>query len=374
MNDHHSSLAGKRILVTGVCGTVGSELVRQLLTNPRYSPEEVVGIDNDESQLFFLDQAWLTDSRANFFVSDIRDRDELCRRFHGIDIVFHAAAYKHVIICERSPEQAVATNILGVQNVIGAAIDNDVERVIFTSSDKAVNPTNVMGTSKLMGERLMTASNSHKRGRGPIFASTRFGNILGSSGSVVPIFHNQIANGGPVTLTDRNMTRFVMSIEEAARLVIDSAELARGGEVFITKMPVMRIENLAKAMIDVLAPRYGFDPENVEITEIGTKPGEKLYEELMSDEEMRRSVELSKYFSVLPAFRGIYQDIAYDYEDVISSSVDNPYVSSREVALSQEQTAEFLAKNRLLDKPLEDSASRYWPGDKEERKSSERGS
>ncbi len=359
------SLTNKRILVTGACGTVGSELVRQLLSDPQYSPEEVVGIDNNESQLFFLDQAWLNEPRAHFFVADIRDRDELTRRMRGIDVVFHAAALKHVVLCERSPEQAVQTNVHGVQNIIAAASWNNVERVIFTSSDKAVNPTSVMGTSKLMGERLMTAANSHKRDQGPIFASTRFGNVLGSSGSVIPIFHNQIANGGPVTLTDSEMTRFVMSNEEAVRLVIDSARHARGGEVFITKMPVVRIEDLAKAMITDLAPRYDFDPEKIMIKQIGTKPGEKLYEELMSDEETRRSVELSRYFAVLPAFRGIYQDIAYDYAGLISMHVTNPYISARETCLRPDEIAKFLGVNHLLDKPREDSVSRYWPGDKE---------
>ena len=172
---------GKRILVTGACGTVGSELVPQLLTDVRYAPAEVIGLDNNESATFFLDQAYLSFPHARFFVADIRHKDELERKFRGVDIVFHTAALKHVVLCERSPEQAVETNILGIQNVIAAANANDVERVIFTSSDKAVNPTNVMGTSKLMGERLMTAANSNKRGHGPVFASTRFGNVLGSS-------------------------------------------------------------------------------------------------------------------------------------------------------------------------------------------------
>ena len=361
----NSIIKNKRILVTGACGTVGSELVRQLLTNPEYTPEEVIGIDNNESQLFFLDQEWLNEPRANFFVADVRDRDELCRRMRSIDIVFHAAALKHVILCERSPEQAVQTNIQGVQNVIAAATENNVERVIFTSSDKAVNPTNVMGTSKLMGERLMTAANSHKRGNGPIFSSTRFGNVLGSSGSVIPIFHNQIAKGGPVTLTDRAMTRFVMSIEAAVRLVIDSAEVARGGEVFITKMPVIRIENLAKAMINELSAQYGFKSSQIAITEIGTKPGEKLYEELMSDEETRRSLELKEYFAVLPAFRGIYHDIDYGYHDVVSDNVTNPYVSADERSLSVEEISKFLRSNHLLTIPSESSEVRYWPGDKE---------
>lgn len=361
-----SVLHKKRILVTGACGTVGSELVRQLLTSEQYSPEEVIGIDNNESQLFFMDQEWLGESRARFFVADIRDQEELSRRMRGVDIVFHSAALKHVILCERSPEQAVQTNIHGVQNVIAAATENKVERVIFTSSDKAVNPTNVMGTSKLMGERLMTAANSHKRGEGPIFSSTRFGNVLGSNGSVIPIFHNQIAKGGPVTLTDRDMTRFVMSIEEAVKLVIDSAEVAHGGEVFITKMPVVRIEDLAAAMIEILSPVYGYSEDDIKTEVIGSKPGEKLYEELMSDEETRRSVELPDYFSVLPAFRGVYQNIAYDYADLVSTKVTNPYISAKEDCLSVAEIKEFLVEKRLLQVPTESIATRYWPGDKEQ--------
>jgi len=362
-----SIFENKSILVTGACGTVGSELIRQLLTDPAYSPAEVIGIDNNESQLFFIDQQYLKDDRANFFVADIRDRDELTRKMAGVDIVFHCAALKHVILCERSPEQAMQTNIQGVQNVIAAAQANSVERVIFTSSDKAVNPTNVMGTSKLMGERLMTAANSNKRGKGQIFASTRFGNVLGSNGSVIPIFHNQIAKGGPVTLTHRDMTRFVMSIEESVKLVIDSAMQARGGEVFITKMPVVRIEDLAKAMIAELAPRYGYAPENIQITEIGTKPGEKLYEELMSPEETRRALELKRYFSVLPAFRGIYNEISYDYADLVNSTVTNPYVSAEEVPFSVGQIRQLLKDYGLLGEPEENADKRYWPGDKEEK-------
>ena len=213
----------------------------------------------------------------------------------------------------------------------------------------------------------MTAANSQKRGNGPIFTSTRFGNVLGSSGSVIPIFHNQIANGGPVTLTERDMTRFVMSNEDAVRLVLDSAIHARGGEVFITKMPVLRIEDLAQSMINILAPRYGHKIEDIDITVIGSKPGEKLYEELMSDEEIRRSIELRKYFSVLPAFRGIYNEINYMYDDIVSRTVNNPYKSSAEQYMSVEQITVFLQKNKLIEKPIQNLALRYWPGDKEVR-------
>ena len=360
-----SIFEGKSLLVTGVCGTVGSELIRQLLTEPRYAPAEVIGIDNNESQLFFLDQHYLQDNRVNFFVADIRDREELIRKSIGVDIVFHCAALKHVIMCERSPEQALQTNIQGLQNVIAAAFANNVGKVIFTSSDKAVNPTNVMGTSKLMGERLITAANSNKRGKGPIFASTRFGNVLGSNGSVIPIFHNQIVKGGPVTLTHRDMTRFVMSIEESVQLVINSAMLAKGGEVFITKMPVVRINDLAEAMIQELAPRYGRSPNAIDITEIGTKPGEKLYEELMSHEETRRALELKRFFSVLPAFRGIYHDIDYNYPDILTTTVNNPYVSAEEHSLSVERIRQLLKDYKLLHTPDASMEERYWPGDKE---------
>lgn len=218
----------KRILITGACGTVGAELVRQLLED-NHNPAEVIALDNNESELFFLEQRFLQDGRARFFLADIRDRDKLCRKMKNIDIVFHVAAYKHVILCERSPFEAVQTNINGVQNIIYAACENQVEKVIFTSTDKAVNPTSVMGTSKLMGERIMTAANSNLSEGGPIFASTRFGNVLGSRGSVIPIFMEQIKKGGPVTLTDAAMTRFIMSIKDAVHLVIDSAGLAQGG-------------------------------------------------------------------------------------------------------------------------------------------------
>ena len=356
---------GKSLLVTGACGTVGTELIKQLLTNDSYAPEELIGLDNNESALFFQDQEYIHDPRAHFYVSDIRDKEDLTNKMSGVDIVFHAAALKHVILCERSPEQAVQTNIIGVENVIAAANANNVETVIFTSSDKAVNPTNVMGTSKLMGERLMTAANSNKRGNGPIFASTRFGNVLGSSGSVIPIFHNQISDGGPVTLTHKDMTRFVMSIHEAVRLVLESAEKAKGGEVFVTKMPVVKIQDLAIAMIDEIAPVHGHKPENIKLVEIGTKPGEKLYEELMSFEETRRTIELEQFFSVLPAFRGIYKDIDYNYSNIINSVVTTPYISEEQLPLSINQIKVFLKENNLLGQPQEKTDQRYWPGDKE---------
>lgn len=350
----------KRVLVTGACGTVGSELVHQLLED--YSVGELVGLDNNESEIFFLEQRYSKHHNANFFLGDVRDRDKLTRKMKGIDVVFHTAAFKHVILCERSPFEAVQTNILGVQNLVHAACENDVGCVIFTSSDKAVNPTNVMGTSKLMGERLMTAANSNHREKGPIFASTRFGNVLGSRGSVIPIFREQIRCGGPLTLTDPNMTRFIMSIREAVRLVIDSFHLARGGEVFVTKMPVIRIHDLAEVMIRELAPVYGHQTKDFRIEVIGYKSGEKLYEELMSHEETRRAWELERYFAVIPAFTSLYRKVSYEYGDIISKQVRNPYNSGNEQPLTHTQLAHFLRQNGLLEEePTVHPGERYWP-------------
>ena len=351
---------GKRVLVTGCCGTIGRELVRQLLV--AYKVGELVGVDNNESEIFFEEQRFFG-YPAHFFLADVRDRHKLTRKMAGIDIVFHTAAFKHVVLCERSPFEAVQTNIMGIQNVVDAAIEAAVERVIFTSSDKAVNPTNVMGTSKLMGERLMTAANSNKRGDGPIFASTRFGNVLGSRGSVIPIFREQIRKGGPVTLTDPAMTRFIMSIAQAVQLVIDSAFLSRGGEVFVTKMPVVRIQDLAQVMIEDLAPKYGRNAEEIRIEVIGTKPGEKQYEELMTLEEVRRVVELPRYFAVYPAFTSLYRSISYQYPEMLSEKVDRPYHSANEISLSKEQLRSFLYDNSLLEGEPEETFRpdrRYW--------------
>jgi FlaA1/EpsC-like NDP-sugar epimerase len=343
---------------------VGRELVRQLLEE--YRAGELIALDNNESELFFLEQRFAEYANVSFFLADVRDREKMSRKMRHMHIVFHAAAFKHVILCERSPFEAVQTNILGVQNIISAASENKVERVIFTSSDKAVNPTSVMGTSKLMGERLMTAANSNLRADGPVFASTRFGNVLGSRGSVIPIFRAQIQRGGPVTLTDPRMTRFIMSIREAVRLVIDSACMARGGEVFVTKMPVIKIKDLAEVMIQELAPMYGHAASDIHVDIIGFKPGEKLYEELMNEEETRRSWELQRYFAVLPAFTCLYRNIPYEYPSVVSEQVTKPYNSEREKPLSKKQLAKFLRANKLLEEdPTEGHhpAERYWPDD-----------
>lgn len=338
---------GRTVFISGVCGTVGRELLRQVV---ELGPERVVGIDNNESELFFLTQEYVRFPNVRLSLGDLRDVHVLNSKMRDVDVVIHAAALKHVFLCEESPREAVQTNIVGVQNVIDAAQANKVCRVLFTSSDKAVNPTNVMGTSKLMGERLMTAANAHRRSSSdPIYASTRFGNVLGSRGSVIPLFRRQISQGGPVTLTDEGMTRFIMTLGDAVRLVMESVFLAKGGEVFVTKMPVIRIKDLASVMIQELAPRYGHSPKDIAIQIIGAKAGEKQYEELMNEEEVRRTIELPRYLVVLPAFRALYEEIDYRYTDAGDLAAKRPYNSSLVAPMERDDLRRYLSEDHLLE-------------------------
>lgn len=338
---------GKRILITGAAGTIGSVLINKLL---QQDVKEVKALDNNESELFYLNDQYRKEPRYNGFYADIRDLDRLKYLAKNVDIILHAAAMKHVIISELSPFDAVKTNAEGTLNVISAALESpSVNRVIYTSSDKAVNSTNVMGTTKLLGERLMTSAANLKGTRDIIFSSTRFGNVIGSRGSVVPIFYKQIKEGKNLTITDERMTRFFMTAEEAVNLVIEASLLAKGGEVFITKMPVMRIMDLAAAMVNLVAPKFGRRPEEIEIEFIGAKPGEKLYEELMTEEETARTYELQHMFMVKPSIPPIYEHIDYDsYETIISKEVDRPYISSTEQYMSVDDIKNYLIRNNIL--------------------------
>lgn len=222
---------GKKILVTGAAGTVGRELVKLLV---KCNPKELRLMDNNETEVFFLMEEYSERENVHCFLGDVRDFEKVKKLSEGMDIIIHAAAFKHVILSEYNPFDVVQTNIIGVENIIRAANLCKVRYVLFTSSDKAVNPTNVMGASKLMGEKLITAANALRdKDSDAIFSSVRFGNVLGSRGSVVPVFMKQIKKGGPVTATDRRMTRFIMTKEEAARLVLKSLTIAKGGELFL---------------------------------------------------------------------------------------------------------------------------------------------
>lgn len=282
--------SGKSVVVTGAAGSVGQEIVRQLM---ECDIKRIIMLDNAETELFHLEEQTNFDKRTSAYLTDIRDADKLASHFQDMDYVLHSAAYKHVPLCERSTELAVDVNVAGAQNVVKAACQANVKKVLFTSSDKAVNPTNVMGATKLLGERIFTSSHYNK----PIkantaFGSTRFGNVVGSRGSVVPLFKKQIERGDAITVTDPEMTRFMMSIEQATSLVLQSLEKITGGEVFVTKMPVFKIGNLAEVMIEELAGRYGRKPEEVEIKVVGRRVGEKICEELTTEEEVVRARDI----------------------------------------------------------------------------------
>jgi FlaA1/EpsC-like NDP-sugar epimerase len=289
---------GKNILVTGGTGSIGSELVTRLL---KYDPAVIRVFSNDENAQFELEQE-LKDysSCLRFLVGDVRDKERLQRATVNIDMVFHAAALKHVPLCEYNPFEAIKTNVIGTQNLLEVAIDENVEKVIAISTDKAVNPANVMGATKLLAERLTIAANYYRGLKRTVFSCVRFGNVLASRGSVVQLFEEQIRKGGPVTLTDPQMIRFVMSMDRAVDLVLKAAQMARGEEIFIFKMPAMQIKHLAEVMVEKLGPEYGYKPGDIETRLIGKRKGEKLYEELMTEEEALNAYETQDMLLVLP--------------------------------------------------------------------------
>jgi UDP-N-acetylglucosamine 4,6-dehydratase len=286
----------RTILVTGGAGSVGSHLVKRLLS---FRPSSIRVLDNNETGLFHLEHE-LKSPVIRTLVGDVRDGGRLNMALYDVDIVFHAAALKHVPLCEFNPFDAVKTNVLGTQNLIEAAIANDVACVINISTDKAVIPTNVMGATKLLGERLISSAAYYTGRRRTIFSSVRFGNVLNTRGSVIPLFHSQIRKGGPVTVTDPAMTRFFMDIPQAVDLILMATLLARGRELFILKMPALRLGDLAECMIETYAPRYGFVPEKISVETIGKRSGEKLHEDLMTEDEAPFAYESRDMFIIVP--------------------------------------------------------------------------
>ncbi|VFR63311.1 UDP-N-acetylglucosamine 4,6-dehydratase [plant metagenome] len=281
--DIQQMLTSKRILVTGAGGSIGSELCRQLA---KFSPSRLILVETSEFALYTIEQ-WFTENRPEIAIvplaGDVKDATRMDEIFStwSPSVVFHAAAYKHVPLMEvGNAWQAVRNNVLGTLNVAQAAARNQAERFVLISTDKAVNPTNVMGATKRMAE--MVCEVLHCQGSGTRFQMVRFGNVLGSTGSVIPKFHTQIARGGPVTVTHPDITRYFMSIPEAAQLVLQAAAMGKGGEVFVLDMgePV-RIADLARNMIRL----SGFSEEEILIEYTGLRPGEKLYEELLADSE-----------------------------------------------------------------------------------------
>lgn len=276
----------KVVLVTGGTGSFGKKFIKTMLEE--YHPAKIIVFSRDELKQHEMRMNGFDDPRLRYFIGDIRDRDRLTRAFSGVDIVVHAAALKQVPACEYNPMEAVKTNILGSQNVIDAALDCGVEKVLAISTDKAVNPVNLYGVTKTAAEKLFIQSNSYAGGRETRFSCTRYGNVVGSRGSVVPVFLQQ-RHTGKITVTDERMTRFWISLDQGVRFVIRCIEQMHGGEVFVPKIPSMTVKDLGAAM----APEC-------EIVYTGIRPGEKLHEVLVSEDEARSTIELQDMYVVQP--------------------------------------------------------------------------
>ena len=275
------------VLVTGGTGSFGKKFTELMLKE--YHPKKLVIFSRDELKQHEMRVSGLDDPRLRFFIGDVRDADRLRRAMTGMDIVVHAAALKQVPACEYNPIEAVMTNVMGARNVIEAALDMEVKKVIAISSDKAVSPVNLYGATKLVAEKLFVQGNSYS-GAGPTrFSCVRYGNVVGSRGSVIPLFLGQ-RNNGKVTITDRRMTRFWLTLEQGVRFVIRCIEQMHGGEVFVPKIPSMNIMDLAKAV----APKC-------DVETIGIRPGEKLHEVLISEDEVRQTLELDDMYVIKPA-------------------------------------------------------------------------
>lgn len=310
----HPKITNKVVLVTGGVGSIGSKLVKLLITE--FQPKQLRILDNNEAGLFTAMRQYQGDERLRFMLGDVRDKDRVFWALKGAETVFHAAALKHVALNEYSPFESVKTNVIGTQNLLQAALANNTETFINISTDKAANPTSTMGASKLLAERLTVGTDYFKGQVKTVFASVRFGNVLNSSGSVVPIFIDQLKAGGPLTLTDKRMVRYFMTIDEAVRLILKAAEKALGGEVFILKMPALKILDLAEALIEEYAKQFGQDPKKIKIKQVGKRPGEKLFEKIVTRTEAEQALELKDMY-VLP--------LTIDYPNIGEDVVTNSY-------------------------------------------------
>lgn len=323
----------KRILVTGGTGSWGNELITQLLPQ---QPKEVIVYSRNESTQVAMNRKF-EDKRLNFCIGDIRDKEALKAACQGVDYVFHLAALKHVPVCEDQPYEALKTNVIGTQNVIEAAIENEVSKVIYISTDKAANPSNFYGMTKAIGEKLIVYANllSNKTR----FVTVRGGNVLGTNGSVVHLFKDQIRQKGHVLITDFNMTRFFLTLRDAVTLLFKASVESVGGEIFVMIMPTCRIIDLAEVLIE--------DAEipNVKLLENGVRPGEKIHEILMSDFESQSTVVYDdQYYVILPTLN--FPELRECYRDYPPVSFSS--FSSNHNLMSKEEIWQILQRGGFL--------------------------
>ena len=279
-----------KILITGVTGTIGSGLLHKL---SNLNNIKIIGVDNNNKKIKKMKKKYLNFKNIHLNSLSILNLSKLKKICNGVNLIYHAAAVKDVVFAEENPDQTIETNLEGIQNLIKCSISNNVNKVIFCSSDKAVNPTNLMGASKLIGERLFIRANFINKKSKTKFSCVRFGNVLGSSGSFLPIFYKQIQNSQKLTITHKKMTRFIMSKDQAIKLLIKSASITKGGEIFVLKMDSVKIDDVA----NVLNKLYGNNKKNYK-KYIGIRNGEKLYEELIGMEELNRTKEFKNYFII----------------------------------------------------------------------------
>lgn len=282
-------LNNKTILITGGTGSFGKCFTKYVLEH--YEPKKVIIYSRDEFKQFLMENEFREyKDKLRFFIGDVRDRERMQRAFEGVDYVIHAAALKQVPACEYNPNEAIKTNIHGAQNVIDAALDCDVKKVVALSTDKAVNPVNLYGGTKLVSDKLFVAANAYAGTKDISFSIVRYGNVAGSRGSIIPLFHNIIKNGGTeLPITDYRMTRFWISLTQGVELVIKALEEATGGETFISKIPSFKITDLAQAMLP-----------GCKMPEVGIRPGEKLHEIMVTVEDSDTTYEYDKHFIVYP--------------------------------------------------------------------------
>ena len=284
-------LNNKTILITGGTGSFGKAFTKYVLTH--YEPKKIIIYSRDEFKQFMMQNEFKEYlPKLRFFIGDVRDKERLYRAFEGVDYVIHAAAMKQVPACEYNPNEAIKTNIHGAQNIIDAALDCGVKKVVALSTDKAVNPVNLYGGTKLVSDKLFIAANAYAGTKDICFSIVRYGNVAGSRGSVIPFFHKLIQNGATeLPITDYRMTRFWISLEEGVKLVIKALEEAKGGETFISKIPSFKITDLAEAMLP-----------GCKMPEVGIREGEKLHEIMVTVEDSLTTYEYDKHFIVYPQF------------------------------------------------------------------------
>lgn len=333
-------LEDKVLMITGGTGSFGSTVVKRFLNS---GVREIRIFSRDEKKQEDMRIA-LKDDKAKFYIGDVRNYDSVHQAMHGVDYVFHAAALKQVPSCEFYPMEAVRTNVLGAENVLNAVVANSVKRVVVLSTDKAVYPINAMGLSKAMMEKLMVAK-SRLRGEGEtVFCATRYGNVMASRGSVIPLFVDLIKAGKPLTVTDPEMTRFLMSLEDSVDLVLHAFEHAKQGDILVQKAPASTVGDLAQAMKEL------FTADNP-IQIIGTRHGEKLYESLLSREEMARAEDIDRYYRIPSDDRDLnYAKYFVEGESSISGSED--YTSHNTERLSVKQVKELLLTLDFIQEAL----------------------